>query len=226
MNISALKSTENSLVLSDLKTPRQKQREELLRQLEALDAISSPPPEPQTTQEETKKSPTIPYQAATRVLSMGHVPPQFGNIWSAPTQAGDKGFHAMHVSGNFGDIGNRVDAGGRDVFQVQTHQLKMTTVTRATYTSLMAMKDEIDRNIKLNHQVTPKDRSAWIDPVARRTINDTLKRVHAAEKEEGRRRGIVIPDYVEHEYVGWDHTTFFSRVPPYSGMLRTHQWTR
>jgi len=226
VNISALKSTENSLVLSDLKTPRQKQREELLRQLEALDAISSPPPEPQTTQEETKKSPTIPYQAATRVLSMGHVPPQFGNIWSAPTQAGDKGFHAMHVSGNFGDIGNRVDAGGRDVFQVQTHQLKMTTVTRATYTSLMAMKDEIDRNIKLNHQVTPKDRSAWIDPVARRTINDTLKRVHAAEKEEGRRRGIVIPDYVEHEYVGWDHTTFFSRVPPYSGMLRTHQWTR
>ena len=117
---------------------------------------------------EKKESPTIPYQAATRVLSMGHVPPQFGNILTAPTQAVDKSYHAMHVSGNFVNQGSRDDARvrvvfGRGVFQEQTHALKMTTVKRATYTTLMDMKEEIDRNIKLNHVITPRDQPKCLD---------------------------------------------------------------
>ncbi len=81
----------------------------------------------------------------------------------------------------------------------------MTTVTRATYTTLMAMKDEFDRNIKLHHRISPRERSAWIVPAARRTINDTLKRVHLADTAEAKSRGITIPPYEDSEYIDWDH---------------------
>jgi len=73
----------------------------------------------------------------------------------------DDNFYALHASGNFAKSRLRDPSckDGSGVVQVQTHQLVITTVERATQDTLLLMKKEIEKARKLGHPFTPLDRS-------------------------------------------------------------------
>jgi len=47
---------------------------------------------------------------------------------------------------------------------------------------------------------------------------DTLKRHHLVQSRIAAQQGVEIPEYDECAHMGWDHETFFTRIPP---LLRT-----
>jgi hypothetical protein len=182
INISGLRDADKALGMSELQTTRETRREQLMRELAEIEAADRTALGNSAGQLDLGIKPvTRALRSPPPVLSMGTVQPRFQSDW-AVIPPRDDSFHARHASGNFmkGPSGGEAREGGTGQIRVQTHQLVITNVERATQDNLLLMKKEIEKAIKLGHEFTLEDR-AWIEPAARRAITDTLKRHHLVQ---------------------------------------------